>query len=257
MPENVNKAIRKVGLKADQEGIYRRYLREMEDWDAHHKLCKQFICEEISRQNITGTIAVLGSGWLLDLPMEELISNSKHLYLYDIVHPKQILKKYHRHPKISFIQADLTGGFVEWAYQFKRKFKRKKFVVNYKELENMKFNPEFNLDFIISANVLSQLGSIPIDYLKQHFSSRDINFNKLNQIVQENHCKLINQVASCIYFDVEEEYYDEKMNLTGSKPSVFAENLKAEIQKEWVWNFDSTFSYKEDFITKLKVKALS
>ena len=55
-----------------------------------------------------GSIAVLGSGWLLDVPLDHLCSGLEQVYLVDINHPPQIRKKAERLDNV-----DPAGGGSE------------------------------------------------------------------------------------------------------------------------------------------------
>lgn len=84
--------IRRMGYPRDQDGIMNRYMHERSNWDKHLERTKKFINDAFRDTNI-GTIAVLGSGWLLDIPLADMVDRYDHLYLVDINHPPQIRKK--------------------------------------------------------------------------------------------------------------------------------------------------------------------
>ncbi len=52
---------------SDQKGILNRYLAEGNNWEAHLEKTRGFITGCLEK-NKPETVAVLGSGWLLDIP---------------------------------------------------------------------------------------------------------------------------------------------------------------------------------------------
>src|SRR5210317_1415141 len=89
----VNKRIlRKMGYLADQQGIIDRYLRERGGWDSHLLKCREYILDKVNKLAISD-ITILGSGWLLDVPLEELSGLCNKITLIDIHHPRQVRKR--------------------------------------------------------------------------------------------------------------------------------------------------------------------
>ena len=77
-----------MSFTGDQNGIIDRYFKEKEGWRSHLEKSKQYIINFI--EDKSGTLAVFGSGWLLDLPIEELSRKFNTIYLVDIIQPPQI-----------------------------------------------------------------------------------------------------------------------------------------------------------------------
>lgn len=55
------------------------------------------------------TVAILGSGWLHDVPVEELATRYRRIVLIDAVHPGPARRAARRHPSIELIHADVSG----------------------------------------------------------------------------------------------------------------------------------------------------
>lgn len=82
--------IRQMGYLQDQDGIMNRYMRERSNWDHHLERTNKFI-NNAFRGTAIGTMAVLGSGWLLEVPLADMAGRYEHLYLVDINHLLRIL----------------------------------------------------------------------------------------------------------------------------------------------------------------------
>ena len=74
--KNLSSAMRRAGYLKDQTGIRRRYEREQEPWQQHIDNTRRFIVESARKAANHKSVAVLGSGWLLDVPVDELLQIS-------------------------------------------------------------------------------------------------------------------------------------------------------------------------------------
>ena len=74
-----NRVLRKFGFKKDQNGIINRYLREKGSWKTHLSNTKKFITD-FTKNKAKNSCVVLGSGWLLDVPIEYLTRISRHFF---------------------------------------------------------------------------------------------------------------------------------------------------------------------------------
>jgi hypothetical protein len=88
---------RQLGLNSGQMGIYNRYLREHEGWEKHLKKSREAILAAIDAAK-PKSICILGSGLLLDVPIDAILSKGINLTLVDVDHPKQIVKNIHPTP---------------------------------------------------------------------------------------------------------------------------------------------------------------
>lgn len=64
-----------MGYLNDQQGIMNRYLGESKQWEKHLPRCRKFITstfEDPGGGEKKESVAVLGSGWLLDVPLDHL-----------------------------------------------------------------------------------------------------------------------------------------------------------------------------------------
>ncbi|MDX9697808.1 MAG: hypothetical protein RBT49_18595, partial [Bacteroidales bacterium] len=80
--KKINSALvlQKMQYTSDQQGIIKRYLREKEGWDIHISKTKQAVLQS-SNTKKKGKVLVLGSGWLLDCPINELSQNFDEVIL--------------------------------------------------------------------------------------------------------------------------------------------------------------------------------
>jgi len=242
-----------MGYNSGQAGIMRRMLREEGAWQSHLVKTSEYIQQVVKTQQ-PKSIRILGSGWLLDVPIKYLIDRCERIVLSDIIHPNQIVNKYAGHKNIVFETIDLTGGAAELCY----KQKKSGFIVNnlIQQISDLKYL-EFSEDLVISVNLLSQLSIILTDYLSSKVKLSDSQIIAITAEIQEKHLAMLPTGKSVLITDYEEEYYDEDNKLIGSKPTVYIPLNPGKERKEWNWNFDTRMMYKEDCRTVLKVVAYS
>ena len=121
--KRLGQIIRRMGFIKDQQGIMNRFIRESSGWQTHLENSRNFISGSF-HQTEAETVAVLGSGWLLDVPLEDLIRRFRHIYLVDIHHPVQIRKKTAAMNQVELVEEDLTGGAVVQIWERLRGSKR-------------------------------------------------------------------------------------------------------------------------------------
>lgn len=242
----------RIGFISSQSGIIRRMLREEGGWQSHLVKTSEYI-QEVVKDQKPKSIRVLGSGWLLDVPIKYLIENCDRVVLADISHPNQIVNKYSGYKNIEFETVDITGGIVDLCYaQNKRTFNCYELIQQIERINLITLSE----DLIISVNLLSQLSVILTDYLTKKFNLSGDQVTSIAEVIQKKHLGMLPQGRSILIADYEEEYFDEDNKLIGSKPTVYTTLPTGKERKEWIWNFDSKMMYKEDCKTILKVAAI-
>jgi len=242
----------RMGFTSGQAGIMRRMLREEGGWQSHLVNSSEYILEAVKLYK-PKTVRILGSGWLLDLPVKFLEENCDKVILTDITHPNQILNKYSSSKKIVFETVDITGNLVELGYQQRKKsYSHQDFIHSILNSPNL----EFNEDLIVSLNLASQLSIFLTDYLSKQVKISSNQAIEIAEAIQHKHFEMLPIGKSVIITDFEEEYYDEDDKFIGSKPTVFEAIPNGNNRKEWVWHFDSKMMYKPDCKTKLRVVAI-
>lgn len=134
-------------------------------WSSHINSTRRFIEESAEQCDIRATVLVVGSGNLLDVPVDTLSRTFKRVVLLDIFHTRDARRAVQERLNVEMVSADVTG-VARAVFDAAR---RRDVSVLPKStppvLEAQKF------DLIISVNLLSQLGVIPCNFLRGHCSS--------------------------------------------------------------------------------------
>ena len=248
------KIIRRMGYVRDQEGIMNRYLREKANWEIHLQKTRQFIKDSF-QDPLIESVAVLGSGWLLDVPLEELQERFKHVYLVDINHPVQIRKKTSAMEKVELIEADLSGGAINQLWQLSRS-KSKPLQGTLSDQFSLQ-NPltDISPDAVISVNLLNQLDIIMCDFMAKHDYFQQEQPKLFRSTIQLFHLQWITSTPGCLVSDVMEVNEDKKGNKT-SKSLLYTDLPQGIRRDSWTWEFDSRGTYHSNTLTSMEVNAV-
>lgn len=234
--------------KNDQLGIYKRYLRELDNWNIHLQNCKNFILNQVAELN-PEKIAFLGSGWLLDVPVSQLLAQNKVMHFYDIVHPKQIQHKYRNDKRVRFVQKDLTGVLDILNQQ-----NTPNLTADFFQNNVVKLNEKY--DILVSLNIMNQLDGLLYESLsKIKVPAVKLNFD-FRKTIQSNHLQLLAQNNAILITDYQELLVNAKNEVVKHTDLIYVDVPENEKTKHWSWIFDTHKTYRSKFNTIFKVKAL-
>ena len=248
--------LRKMKYLSDQKGIIRRYINEKEGWEKHLANTRNYIIDTLSGKNYN-TIAILGSGWLLDVPLEFLVNNFEKVTLIDINHPQQIKHKLRKFDNVELKNADISGGAIMQVYDLVKNYRRTGIKKDLQEIEFTGFNPEEPVDFEISLNILNQLDILLVDYMKGFSIFDESELNYFRSRIQKSHIDSLIPGKSCLITDYEEEIYNMNGNADSKKKLIYTDLPVGKNTKTWQWNFDMSGSYYPGKKTVFNVIAMA
>ncbi|MFO7656813.1 MAG: hypothetical protein R6W78_07080 [Bacteroidales bacterium] len=256
MGEHTDRRIlRKMKIISDQAGIMNRYMREQENWKPHLENTKNYITSFIEKNDYR-SVSILGSGWLLDLPVEYLKEHTDEVVLYDIFHPPQIKHKLRNDRKFKLVESDITGGVIHAAYQAYRNFKARKNDFNIHTLISSGFAPVKATDCFISLNILNQLDILIIDFLKQNKIGSPEEYSGLRANIQQSHIKSLPTGKSCLITDAEELVIEKEGKIKEIKSLIYTSLTDGLNIKKWQWEFDFSGTYNVGYNTMFNVIAM-
>jgi hypothetical protein len=251
-PAPSRKILRRMDYISDQKGILRRYLREFEGWNEHIRKSGNFITE-VLQSNEFNHVVVLGSGWLLDFPIENMLNLVRKITLVDINFPSQILRKVENLEGVECVRADITGGFIESVYEQLNK-SPKEFSIP-ENINPPHISPEKG-KLIISLNILNQLDILLADYILQKARTGEEYINLFRKTLQEEHIRMLKEHPFILITDYREILINTKGQILEEKELIFTELPSGGHEKEWEWQFDTHQLYHENANTHMKVRAM-
>jgi hypothetical protein len=236
---SINKRIlKKMGYLADQDGIIHRYLREQGGWDSHLLNCREYITKKVNKHNVK-EITILGSGWLLDVPLEELSDICEKVTLVDLHHPQQIVQKVKDLANVNLVLDDITGGLIEEVWR-----KHKKSVFDPDTIEVPLYKLSFDPGLVISLNILTQTDTLLNDFLINKTRLDIQQHRRFRERIQSAHLELLKSYPHLLITDFEEEIIDiDNESVIETNSLLFTDLPDSEDGEEWNWIFDSSGEY--------------
>ena len=242
---------RRMGYFDDQSGIIRRYQREREHWDTHLKNTRQSVMEAMSGKN-SKSAAVLGSGWLLDVPVEEMSRYFEKLFLYDIRHPVAVKKQVRLQGNVELRVCDISG-FARSVYQYTKQYRNCRERPPISVIQPQTALDLSDFDFVFSCNILNQLDILLIDYLAQFIELSHEETLDFRNNVQQHHIGILPRNRSCIVADYEEITCAPDGREISRKASVRHSIIQRSDARRWTWKFDTKMTYCKDRMTFFEV----
>jgi hypothetical protein len=240
--------LNRMGYYSYQNGLIYHHINQEGGWENHQELCRKLIIKAMDFYR-PEKVTVLGSGWLLDLPFAELVEKTGKICLVDIVHPPDVINQAGKFNNVELIEQDVTGGLIEEVWQKKRK---SSFLKRLRSLENInvpEYSPEGDPGMVISLNILTQLESLLIDFLKKGSNIKEEEFNHFRAEIQKKHISYLVKHQSVLITDIAEVFTDKSGNVTYI-PTTFTDLPPGQSKEEWIWHFDLI---RSDFYTKKSV----
>jgi hypothetical protein len=242
-----------MGYYDDQAGILRRYRRETQNWDAHLQHTRQFVIDAAQGMNRQSAI-VLGSGWLLDVPLQELSAMFAQVTLADIRHPAKIKQTAEKLGNVECKACDISG-FALPVYRYVQQYRRSKKRPPLDCIVPDVMPDWSKYDFVFSCNILSQLDILLVDYLSQFFELDGNELTAFRQKVQQTHIDSLSPTPSCLVADYEERTYSPDGQLLNTKPLI-DHPITAKKYVHWTWTFDTKMTYYAGKNTSFEVLAV-
>jgi len=248
------KILKQMGYLKDQRGIMNRYLRENKNWEDHLKHTENFVIEAMKKHR-GEQFVVLGSGWLLDFPVNEALEIAGSIILADIVHPRQILHKYKTYNKISFTEADITGGMAKSVY-FAIKNKKPVTDLFLSEPIMPASSPFPASSLVISLNILNQLDILIVDYMRRKTRLNEDEIVQARKFIQGTHLNFLKMHNYCLITDCTEKIINTRDKRTTEINTVYVNLPEGSFNSQWEWKFDTHHFYQKNARTHFMVKAV-
>lgn len=228
--------LHKMGYYDYQHGIIRRHINQKGGWDKHLEHCREIILRAIDMLHPV-KITVLGSGWLLELPLKAMIERTAEIVLIDIIHPPEVISQTEDYKNIHLIEEDISGGLIEEVW--KKAGKRTSFnrLTSLEDIVIPQYSFTNDPGMVISLNILTQLETLPIRLLKKKSRVDDQELLEFRKGIQTNHISLLENHKSVLISDTSEVF---TMNDGDSyeELTMVIDIPEGRVTEEWIWDFD-------------------
>jgi len=252
--DEYKRILHRLGYYSYLDGLIRRYPLQQGRWDSHLDNCRRFILRAVEMVK-PAKLTVLGSGWLLDFPLAEILESGPEVTLIDIAHPPELKKQISGNENINLAEDDITGGVIGeiWNKAGKLPFYRKLHSLH--DIDVPEYNTVNDPGLIISLNILSQLDVLPVRFLRTKADADEKEFEEFREKIHSAHIRFLEKHRSVLITDYEEITYG-KSGKTVTRPTVLASLPRGVLREEWVWDFDLTGTDYYNKSSVLKVTAI-
>lgn len=244
-----------MGYYAYQNGLIYNDLNQDGGWDSHLSSCRNFIMKAVEYYK-PARITVLGSGWLLDLPLAEMLEKTGMIYLVDIVHPPEVVRQAGELKNVVLSEQDITGGLIEEIWNATGKFSFFRKLKSLGSIEIPEFVPAFDPGLVISLNILTQLETRLMEWLKRRSAAGEDELLLFCKRIQERHIGFLLKNRSVLITDYA-EVITKKTGEIINIPTLFAELPAGQFMEEWTWDFDLKGHENYNSTSVIKVRALA
>lgn len=226
----------RMGYYNYQRGLIFHHLNEEGSWNNHLGNCRNFILKSLDFYK-PSVVTVLGSGWLLDVPIREMADKVAEINLVDIVHPPEVKSQISELKNVALREEDITGGLIAEVWQ---KAGHRLFFNKLRSLDGIKipvYQPHYKPGMIVSLNILTQLEALPVEFLKKKAIANDENFLNLRREIQQHHISFLKRHESVLISDISEVVTDSSDKVTQIN-SALVDVPEGKFKEDWTWNFD-------------------
>ncbi|HAM11200.1 MAG: hypothetical protein A2X05_06850 [Bacteroidetes bacterium GWE2_41_25] len=220
-----------------QNGLIYRHLNQESGWDSHLKHCRDYIMKTVDLYK-PDKVTVLGSGWLLELPIAEILEKTGKVCLIDIIHPPEVISQAGKISNVELIESDLTGGLIEEVWNKVHSYSVFSKPDSIEGIIIPEFKPESDPGMIISLNIITQLETMLVRYLKRKARIGEEEMSRFRKTVQNRHIDFISKHRSMLITDCE-EIITKRSGEVNKTSTLLAAIPSFKDKEEWTWNFDS------------------
>jgi hypothetical protein len=219
-----------------QNGLIYHHLNQEGGWENHQNNCRKLILKALDLYK-PSKVTVLGSGWLLDLPFAELVERTEKVCLVDIIHPPDVISQVKQLGNVELFEQDVTGGLIEEVWQ---KTRRYSFLRKLRSLSNInipKYIPDSDPGMLVSLNILTQLESLPADFMRKRSKISVEEFTRFRAEVQKNHISFLSGYNYVMVTDIAEVITGKSGDIK-TITTLLTGLPDGKVKEEWTWNFD-------------------
>lgn len=244
---------KKYGFLYQSIALSHRYERCKKAWLPHLKNCQDLFTETVQSLPQKKSVVILGSAHLHEIPLHLLLQNFETITLVDMIHPLKLHWMAKRNPRLKLITLDLSGSLdkldsvhsLEDLHSLLHQLQSKTL-----------FN--FEADLVVSANILSQLGLLPIEALEKKLK-RSLTIEEKDHICTAFAQLHLQNLKSCqgqklLYADRKVIYRspDQDIIYQGYYPVNFAGFKKV---KGWTWLLAPLKEASKEYSIEMRIES--
>jgi hypothetical protein len=228
-----------------------RYKRRAAAWQPHLDKTKEFILSSGEKCRTRDKLIVLGSGLLLDVPIESLVEKFREVVLVDVVHLPEVRKRMKQYNNVRLIQGDITN-VAEKLFTAIRQG-RSELPLSEPSIPDI----DAHTSLVISLNILSQLAAVPQDYVQK--KRPEISQEQLDvwcDQIREAHYQKLATLPCDVCLIADHEYvYKNKQGDVIEQGSTVGKVILPKPDTSWWWEIAPFGEASKDYSKELFVGA--
>jgi hypothetical protein len=223
--------LKEMGYLRELRGIRRRYRQWHWAWEPHCQKTKHLILAAMKRCFHQRKAVLFGTGYLHDVPIEELSNTFASVVLVDLAHPLPVRWQVRHRPNVHLLEADISAT-LEAIWQTVE--------VQGTTLPLSKpalFVEDGDIDLVVSVNLLSQLPCLPQRYLQSARLHTPEQINAYCRQVVESHIDYLKCLPGvvAIIADVETRTMSQAGLEMARKNTLYGAEFPWQ-GETWIWN---------------------
>jgi hypothetical protein len=247
---------RQMGYLYEIIAIKARYGRCRKAWAPHLENTKSILRAAIARCAQRRKAVILGSGILLDVPLDELARGFGQVVLVDLVHPLGARWPRRRFANVIALTADVTNTTEVLLRAAKQQ--GEPLPVSLPSL----FIEDGDVDLVASVNLLSQLPYLPAEFLRRDGTRSEQEITEFSRQLIHAHLDYLRRLPGVVALvaDVEQHKIDRSGIVVARTDTLHGVGLPWR-GEEWVWPLaprpeaHPEFSYHRRVIGVADIKA--
>lgn len=208
-----------------------RYRRQRKAWAPHIEQCRRFILEAALSAPAGGRALVAGSGRLIEIPLAALAERFGEVILLDMAQPMITRRLARRYSNVRLATGDATGVLAALSTVLESRGPLP---------DPHQADPPFadeRFDFVLSANLASQLPLLPDEALERRRADVDETTRAaFARALIERHFRWVREIAdtAAVYSDVESRWTDAQGREVERDDTTWGADLPPP-QRVWEW----------------------
>ena len=228
-----------------------RYQRRSAAWQPHLDKTKAFVLASVEKCRTRDKVIVLGSGLLLDVPIESLVEKFGEVVLVDVVHLPEVRKRIKQYNNVRLIQGDITNVAEKLFTSIQQG--RNELPLSTPTIPEL----DEHTSLVISLNILSQLAAVPQDYVqKKRPEIRQEQLDVWCDQIREAHYQQLKTLSCdvCLIADHEYVYKDKTGNVIEQGATV-GKVVLSKPDTSWWWEIAPFGEASKEYSKELFVGA--
>jgi len=243
------KPFRQMGYLGELIAIKHRHARCKTAWEPHLDTCKNLIAKAARSAEKKGSVVVLGSGQLLDIPIEVLCKEFDRVHLVDICHLRNSRKRTSAFTNVNFIEADISGTVAPLAaWTPGDELPEPAPVLEVLEKAGL----------VVSANLLAQLPLAPLQFIEDKSPEVDqLSRDNYARLIMSHHLEMLTKLSCPVTL------ISEVLHIVSDGDRVLEKSMPLNglqlptADQEWWWNLAPRPELSPTFDLKLRVVGIS